>query len=147
MSQTTSTPPTDGTTGGSWCGDLRDLDASGVLAAVTAARRSADAQEAALLAAGGAWGDLHPVTEHTPAATWPGDQPLGGQQGGRGAGGAVGGPPGAGGGAPPGAREAVAGVRAGVGGGGRDSAGRRVRGRGARCRVGDQLPGRARPGR
>src|SRR4051812_4199528 len=100
MSQTTSTPPTDGTTGGSWCGDLRDLDASGVLAAVTAARRSADAQEAALLAAVVAWVDLHPVTEHTPAAAWPGDQPLGGQQVGRGAGEPVGGPPVAGAGTP-----------------------------------------------
>src|SRR3954468_2331900 len=100
MSQTTSTPPTGGTTGGSsggspggsWCGDLRDLDASGVLAAVTAARRSADAQEAALLAAVVAWVDLHPVTEQTPAATWPGDQPLGGQQVGQGAGEPVGEP-------------------------------------------------------
>src|SRR3954447_18917150 len=104
MSQTTSTPPTGGTTGGSWCGDLRDLDASGVLAAVTAARRSADAQEGALLAAVVAWVDLHPVTEQTPAATWPGDQPPGGQQVGRGGGERVGepvgGPPVAGAGAP-----------------------------------------------
>src|SRR4051812_32727236 len=108
MSQTTSTPPTDGTTdgttggssGGSWCGDLRDLDASGVLAAVTAARRSADAQEAALLAAVVAWVDLHPVTEHTPAATWPGDQPPAGQQVGQGAGEPVGEPPVAGAGTP-----------------------------------------------
>src|SRR3954471_8622286 len=88
MSQTTSTPPTDGTTdgttggssGGSWCGDLRDLDASRMLAAVTAARRSADAQEAALLAAVVAGVALHPVTEPPPAATGPGDpQSRGGQ--------------------------------------------------------------------
>src|SRR3954454_836314 len=71
MSQTTSTPPPGGTS----CGDLRELDASGVLAAVTAARRCADAQEATLLAAVVAWVDLHPVTEHTAAAAWPGDRP------------------------------------------------------------------------
>src|SRR3954468_16865661 len=100
MSQTTSTPPPGRSPGGSPGGDLRDLDASGVLAAVTAARRSADAQEAALLAAVVAWVDLHPVTEHTPAATWPGDQPLGGQQVGQGAGEPVGGPPVAGAGTP-----------------------------------------------
>ncbi|QWZ08230.1 hypothetical protein KRR39_23405 [Nocardioides panacis] len=49
---------------------LRDLDRSAVLDAVVTARRTADRQEARLLAAAVAWVDLHPVTEQTPAAVF-----------------------------------------------------------------------------
>ncbi|QWZ09102.1 DUF222 domain-containing protein [Nocardioides panacis] len=49
---------------------LRDLDRSAVLDAVVTARRTADHQEARLLAAAVAWVDLHPVTEQTPAAVF-----------------------------------------------------------------------------
>ena len=51
--------------------DVRDLDASAVLDAVVAARRSADAEEARLLALAVHWVDLHPVTPEHPAATFP----------------------------------------------------------------------------
>ena len=51
--------------------DLRDLDDRGVLAAVGAARRNADREEAALLAAVVAYVDLHPVTDPEDAAGWP----------------------------------------------------------------------------
>jgi hypothetical protein len=56
--------------------DLRDLDASVVLVAVVSARRSADREEARLLALAVHWVDLHPVTEDTPAATWCTEAPL-----------------------------------------------------------------------
>ena len=51
--------------------DVRDLDASAVLDAVVAARRTADAEEARLLALAVHWVDLHPVTDEHPAATFP----------------------------------------------------------------------------
>ena len=51
--------------------DVRDLDAAAVLDAVVAARRTADAGEARLLALAVHWVDLHPVTEEHPAATFP----------------------------------------------------------------------------
>ena len=51
--------------------DLGDLDDRGVLEAVGAARRNADREEAALLAAVVAYVDLHPVTDPEDAAGWP----------------------------------------------------------------------------
>ena len=51
--------------------EVRDLDASAVLDAVVAARRTADAEEARLLALAVHWVDLHPVTPEHPAATFP----------------------------------------------------------------------------
>src|SRR6476661_9408978 len=51
--------------------DVRDLDASAVLDAVVSARRTADAEEARLLALAVHWVDLHPVTPEHPAATFP----------------------------------------------------------------------------
>ena len=51
--------------------DVRDLDASAVLDAVVAARRTADQAEADLLALAVHWVDLHPVTDEHPAATFP----------------------------------------------------------------------------
>ena len=51
--------------------DVRDLDASAVLDAVVSARRTADAQEARLLALAVHWVDLHPVTPEHPAASFP----------------------------------------------------------------------------
>ena len=42
--------------------DVRDLDASAVLDAVVAARRTADAEEDRLLALAVHWVDLHPAT-------------------------------------------------------------------------------------
>src|SRR3954468_24271799 len=99
MSETTSTPPggpaggsvdgpVDGATGPGVCTgcgtgvgvsatgpapvDLRDLDARGVLDRVASARRNADREEAALLAAVGAFVDLHPVTD---PRTHPGTDP------------------------------------------------------------------------
>src|SRR5689334_10266771 len=51
--------------------DVRDLDASAVLEAVVSARRTADVQEARLLALAVHWVDLHPVTPDHPAATFP----------------------------------------------------------------------------
>ena len=50
---------------------VRDLDASAVLVAVVSARRTADAEEARLLALAVHWVDLHPVTAEHPAATFP----------------------------------------------------------------------------
>ena len=50
--------------------DLRDLDRSAVLDVVVSARRSADREEARLLAAAVQWVDLHPVTEQHPAAVF-----------------------------------------------------------------------------
>lgn len=50
--------------------DLRDLDRSAALDAVVSARRSADHQEARLLAAAVHWVDLHPVTDEQPAAVF-----------------------------------------------------------------------------
>ena len=61
----TSTPPDTAT-----APEVRDLDASAVLDAVVAARRSADAAEARLLALAVHWVDLHPVTEGHPAVTF-----------------------------------------------------------------------------
>lgn len=52
-------------------GDLRDLDDRGVLDAVAAARRNADREEAALLAAVVAYVDLHPVVDPDEAAGYP----------------------------------------------------------------------------
>src|SRR6478735_6141235 len=51
--------------------DVRDLDASAVLDAVVSARRTADAEEARLLALAVHWVDLHPVTDEHPAASFP----------------------------------------------------------------------------
>ena len=51
--------------------DVRDLDATAVLDAVVAARRTADAEEARLLALAVHWVDLHPVTDDHRAATFP----------------------------------------------------------------------------
>jgi len=51
--------------------DVRDLDASAVLDAVVAARRTADAEEDRLLALAVHWVDLHPATPDHPAATFP----------------------------------------------------------------------------
>src|SRR5689334_21106939 len=51
--------------------DVRDLDASAVLEAVVSARRTADAQEARLLALAVHWVDLHPATPEHPAASFP----------------------------------------------------------------------------
>src|SRR6185436_15345293 len=51
--------------------DVRDLDASAVLDAAVSARRTADAEEARLLALAVHWVDLHPVTPDHPAATFP----------------------------------------------------------------------------
>ena len=51
--------------------DVRDLDAAAVLDAAVAARRTADAEEARLLALAVHWVDLHPVTADCPAATFP----------------------------------------------------------------------------
>src|SRR3954466_13449733 len=87
MSETTSTPP--GSPAGSGvctgCGtgsgmsatgpapvDLRELDARAVLDRVASARRNADREEAALLAAVVAYVDLHPVTD---PVTDPGTDP------------------------------------------------------------------------
>jgi hypothetical protein len=50
--------------------ELRDLDRSAVLDVVVSARRSADREEARLLAAVVQWVDLHPVTEEHPAAVF-----------------------------------------------------------------------------
>ena len=50
--------------------DLRDLDSSAVLDVVVSARRSADREEARLLAAAVQWVDLHPVTEEHPGAVF-----------------------------------------------------------------------------
>jgi hypothetical protein len=47
------------------------VDASAVLDAVVSVRRSADAEEARLLALAVHWVDLHPVTDEHPAATFP----------------------------------------------------------------------------
>src|SRR3954468_16931831 len=79
MSETTSTPP--GTPLGAPAGssvpgpvagvDLRDLGDLGVLDEVASARRQADRQEARLLAAVGAYVDLHPVVDPDDAAGWP----------------------------------------------------------------------------
>src|SRR6478672_7068417 len=57
--------------------DVRDLDASAVLDAVVSARRTADAEEARLLALAVHWVDLHPATAEHPAAAFP-TQPAGG---------------------------------------------------------------------
>src|SRR5689334_1889786 len=51
--------------------DVRDLDAAAVLDAVVSARRTADAQEARLLALAVHWVDLHPVTPEHRAASFP----------------------------------------------------------------------------
>src|SRR3954447_5056491 len=48
----------------------RDLDTTGVLDALVSARRTADRAEAHLLALAVHYVDLHPVTDHAPAATW-----------------------------------------------------------------------------
>src|SRR3954451_6059489 len=48
----------------------RDLDTTGVLDALVAARRTADRAEAHLLALAVHYVDLHPVTDQAPAATW-----------------------------------------------------------------------------
>ena len=67
---TTSTQPPDphaGPAGG--VVDPRDLDREGVLEAVVAARRSADREEARLLALAVHWVDLHPVDEATAGST------------------------------------------------------------------------------
>src|SRR3954471_3486358 len=48
----------------------RDLDTTGVLDALVDARRTADRAEAHLLALAVHYVDLHPVTDHAPAATW-----------------------------------------------------------------------------
>src|SRR3954469_16528732 len=86
MSETTSTPP--GSPAGDPAGapaagpvasvDLRDLDASGVLDRVASARRNADREEAALLAAVVAYVDLHPVIDPDSDApvAWPTSSPL-----------------------------------------------------------------------
>src|SRR3954447_13307770 len=71
MSETTSTPPggpAGGPVGEPGSGpvapvDLRDLDVRAVLDRVASARRNADREEAALLAAVVAFVDLHPVTD------------------------------------------------------------------------------------
>src|SRR3954452_22510341 len=104
MSESFSTPPggpgdvpagpSAGTGGGAGCGtgvgvsdtgpvavapvDLRDLDASGVLDRVASARRNADREEAALLAAVVAYVDLHPVIDPDSDApvAWPTSSPL-----------------------------------------------------------------------
>jgi hypothetical protein len=51
-------------------GELRDLDARGVVAAIVASRRAADAHEARVLELAVHFVDLHPVTPQHPAATW-----------------------------------------------------------------------------
>src|SRR4051794_12561860 len=48
----------------------RDLDTTGVLDALVAARRTADRAEADILALAVHYVDLHPVTDQAPAATW-----------------------------------------------------------------------------
>ena len=48
----------------------RDLDTTGVLDALVAARRTADRAEADLLALAVHYVNLHPVTDQAPAATW-----------------------------------------------------------------------------
>ena len=50
--------------------DLRELDRSAVLDVVVSARRSADREEARLLAAAVQWVDLHPVTGEHPGAVF-----------------------------------------------------------------------------
>src|SRR3954464_2582450 len=77
MSEVTSTPP-EAPAGVPVVGvDLRDLDDRGVLDAVSVARRNADREEAALLAAVVAYVDLHPVTDPDDAAGWPTGGPPG----------------------------------------------------------------------
>src|SRR3954449_9374072 len=100
MSESCSTPPGGpadvpaGPSEGSGCGagvkvwdtgsvavapvDLRDLDASGVLHRVASARRNADREEAALLAAVVAYVDLHPVIDPDSDApvAWPTSSPM-----------------------------------------------------------------------
>src|SRR3954449_2937335 len=86
MSETTSPPPGSPPgppTGAPGSGpvarvDLRDLDARGVLDRVASARRNADREEAALLAAVVAYVDLHPVTDPDTDAPvgWPTTTPL-----------------------------------------------------------------------
>ena len=50
--------------------ELRDLDRSAVLDLAVSSRRSADREEARLLAAAVHWVDLHPVTDEHPAAAF-----------------------------------------------------------------------------
>src|SRR6476646_10214298 len=92
--------------------DVRDLDGSAVLDAVVAARRAADAEEARLLAVGGALGGPAPGHPRAPGRVVP--DPACGWSG-VGAGAVV--------------------LRAGTAGGHRDARGGGVRGRGARRRV------------
>jgi hypothetical protein len=57
-------------------GDLRDLDARGVVEAIVASRRAADAHEARLLALAVHFVDLHPVVPGRRAASWDPDEKL-----------------------------------------------------------------------
>ena len=70
MSEPAITPPGDG------AGDVRGLDARGVVEAIVASRRAADAHEARVLALAVHFVDLHPVTPDRPAASWDPDEKL-----------------------------------------------------------------------
>ena len=83
--------------------DVRDLDATGVLDAVVARRRTADRAEADLVALVVHWVDVHPVLDDTTTASWRSDTPCLGVD----AHGQVAEPPVAGAGTPPVAEGAV----------------------------------------